>query len=119
MGNRPLERKERDGKWKWEIRNGGDSHHDRFQKAMEWLANTGQGLQDDGNEGSIKKYLNNICPYYRDLGEIMMDKPSIYANITSDNLELQPSRHLWSVSLSSCTYVSRDIHEAATRWRPQ
>jgi hypothetical protein len=75
----------------------------QFRKAMEWLANTGQGLQDDGDEASIKKYLNKICPYYEDLGEIMMDKPSIYANITSDNLESQPSRHLRSVSLSSCT----------------
>jgi hypothetical protein len=56
---------------------------------MEWLANTGQGLQDDGDEASIKKYLNKICPYYEDLGEIMMDKPMQTSPVTIWSRSLQ------------------------------
>jgi hypothetical protein len=82
----------------------------QFRKAKEWLANTGQGLQDDGDEDSIKKYVNKICPYFEELGDIMMDKPSIYANITSDSLESpQPSRHVRSASLSSCSSTEASL----------
>jgi hypothetical protein len=75
----------------------------QFRKAMEWLANTGQGLKDDGDHASIKKYIQKICPYYEELNEIMMDKPSIHAKITSDNLELQTLHHIRSASLNPST----------------
>jgi bifunctional pyridoxal-dependent enzyme with beta-cystathionase and maltose regulon repressor activities len=63
----------------------------QFRKAKEWLANTGQGLQKDGNEVSIKKYLNEICPNLQ-----YHDEQAVHiCNITSDNLESpQPSRHV-------------------------
>jgi hypothetical protein len=54
-----------------------------YRTACDWLANTGQGIDD---ENSIQKEVQRLCPYYYVLDEVMRDRASTAPLATSDDL---------------------------------
>lgn len=52
-----------------------------YQGAVNWLNNTGQGVEDGDN---IRSYLKRICPYYEILNEIYGERPSVHIPVTVD-----------------------------------
>uniref|UniRef100_A0A336K1W8 CSON005257 protein n=1 Tax=Culicoides sonorensis TaxID=179676 RepID=A0A336K1W8_CULSO len=49
----------------------------QYLKAIEWLKNTGSGLQSEGKHKSISEYISKICPFYDKLHDIFAEKRSI------------------------------------------
>ncbi|KAG9406523.1 hypothetical protein AC1031_002844 [Aphanomyces cochlioides] len=55
----------------------------QYRSAVDWLASTGQGVDD---ESSIKAAICKRCPNYDEVRPIMMDRPSSRPILTSDEL---------------------------------
>ncbi|KAG9397811.1 hypothetical protein AC1031_016605 [Aphanomyces cochlioides] len=61
----------------------------QYRTAVDWLAATGQGIED---ESSIKAAIYKRCPYYDDLRPIMIDRPSSRPLLTSDEISDQDDK---------------------------
>ncbi|KAG9413407.1 hypothetical protein AC1031_012624 [Aphanomyces cochlioides] len=66
----------------------------QYRSAADWLAATGQGVQD---EASIKAAIYKRCPYYDELCPIMIDRPSSRPVLTSDEISDQDSTRTLSL----------------------
>ena len=55
----------------------------KFKEAVDWLANTGQGVTD---ENDIDSAVRKRCPWYDELAPIMSERASTRPMITSDDL---------------------------------
>ncbi|ETL91413.1 hypothetical protein L917_10037, partial [Phytophthora nicotianae] len=56
----------------------------KYRTAVDWLANTGQGVTD---ETSIRSALVKRCPYYYELSPVMDDRQSTRPSQTTDDLD--------------------------------
>ncbi|RHY73816.1 hypothetical protein DYB30_013219 [Aphanomyces astaci] len=54
-----------------------------YRSACDWLANTGQGVED---EDSIQKEVKRMYPYYYTLNDVMRDRASTNPLVTSETL---------------------------------
>ncbi|KAJ3064599.1 hypothetical protein HDU98_012016 [Podochytrium sp. JEL0797] len=91
----------------------------KFREAMNWLANTGQGIREDDwftkeqQESQIASYIKKLCPFFDRVSEVMADRPSARPLATNKDSRIHFAPNSRGIDLSEFRDDNGDDNDLA------